>query len=206
MTHKITIPLIALTLVTGAGFFAAPASAQDGRKHVAPGTRNSVVQSQTKAWRRTSDSRHYRAGLRAGLDRGVVRSRAFYARGYDDGAYRVSSVPGDQYAYGYVRPEGVYGARRYNGYGYSPYAGYDGGYAPGHGGYGPYAAYENGFTPVGALLGGMAGLAVGGATASYRYEQHNSGAWLAYCSAKYRSFDPGSGTFLANDGNRYYCN
>jgi hypothetical protein len=203
MTHKITASLVALTLVTGGGFFAAPASAQDGRKHVSQSTRSSVAQSQTKAWRQTSDSRQSRAGLRAGLDRGVVRSRASYARGYGDGAYRVSSVPRGQYAYSYVRPEGVYGARRYDGY--SPSAGYDGGYAPGYGGYGSYAGYEVGFNPVGELLGGMAGLAVGGATAPYRYEQDNRGEWLAYCSAKYRSFDPGSGTFLANDGNRYYC-
>jgi len=26
-----------------------------------------------------------------------------------------------------------------------------------------------------------------------------------YCAARYQSFDPASDTFLANDGNRYYC-
>jgi hypothetical protein len=30
-------------------------------------------------------------------------------------------------------------------------------------------------------------------------------AHLDYCAARYRSFDPASGTFLADDGYRYYC-
>jgi hypothetical protein len=29
--------------------------------------------------------------------------------------------------------------------------------------------------------------------------------WLSYCSSKYRSFDPASGTFLGNDGVRHPC-
>ncbi len=29
--------------------------------------------------------------------------------------------------------------------------------------------------------------------------------FIAYCSRRYRSFDPVSGTFLANDGQRYPC-
>jgi hypothetical protein len=28
---------------------------------------------------------------------------------------------------------------------------------------------------------------------------------LSYCAARYQSFDPASGTFLADDGYRYYC-
>jgi len=30
-------------------------------------------------------------------------------------------------------------------------------------------------------------------------------ARLSYCAARYQSFDPASGTFLADDGNRYFC-
>jgi hypothetical protein len=30
-------------------------------------------------------------------------------------------------------------------------------------------------------------------------------SWLAYCSAKYRSFDPTTGTFLGYDGLRHPC-
>ena len=29
--------------------------------------------------------------------------------------------------------------------------------------------------------------------------------WIAYCSAKYRSFDPRSGTFVGYDGQRHLC-
>lgn len=32
-----------------------------------------------------------------------------------------------------------------------------------------------------------------------------SPAWYSYCSAKYRSFDPASGTFLGYDGRRHFC-
>ena len=32
-----------------------------------------------------------------------------------------------------------------------------------------------------------------------------SEGWLRYCSARYQSFDPASGTFLGDDGNRHYC-
>lgn len=34
---------------------------------------------------------------------------------------------------------------------------------------------------------------------------YGDAAWLAYCSAKYRSFDPLSGTYLGHDSLRYYC-
>lgn len=30
-------------------------------------------------------------------------------------------------------------------------------------------------------------------------------AWYAYCSDKYRSFDPRSGTFIGRDGSRHTC-
>ncbi len=32
-----------------------------------------------------------------------------------------------------------------------------------------------------------------------------SPAWYSYCESRYRSFDPGSGTFLGYDGLRHYC-
>ncbi len=35
--------------------------------------------------------------------------------------------------------------------------------------------------------------------------QQRSQAWYDYCSRKYRSFDPRSGTFLGRDGVRYFC-
>ncbi|MDP1910396.1 MAG: BA14K family protein [Hyphomicrobium sp.] len=29
--------------------------------------------------------------------------------------------------------------------------------------------------------------------------------WISYCFSRYRSFDPGSGTYLGRDGRRHYC-
>lgn len=77
----------------------------------------------------------------------------------------------------------------------------------------------------GAMIGaGIAGLAagaiLGGALASPSYSPprvtYNSApaaggyapgsrGWVRYCSAKYRSFDPQSGTYLGYDGYRHYC-
>lgn len=65
----------------------------------------------------------------------------------------------------------------------------------------------------GAILGG----ALSGAGQGQRPSQGASGAppagghpfgtqgYYNYCSSKYRSFDPDSGTFLGNDRQRHYC-
>jgi len=34
---------------------------------------------------------------------------------------------------------------------------------------------------------------------------YGSPDWLAYCSSRYRSFDPASGTYMGYDGRRHYC-
>ncbi len=85
-----------------------------------------------------------------------------------------------------------------------------------HGGYhhrrhGYYRRGGGGGAAAAGIIGGLAaGAIIGGAIA-------NSGAqaqplprtqdpdFIAYCSRKYRSFDPVDGTFLATDGNRYPC-
>lgn len=69
-----------------------------------------------------------------------------------------------------------------------------------------------------AAAAGIAGLAagalIGGALASqqalpppppYAVAPGGSAQWIAYCSQKYRSFDPGSGTYLGYDGQRHMC-
>jgi hypothetical protein len=68
-------------------------------------------------------------------------------------------------------------------------------------GYGHY----HGGGGAGALIGGLAaGAIIGGAIAAGQAnaatQQHQ-----AYCAQRYRSYDPGSDTFLARDGNRYQC-
>jgi hypothetical protein len=80
---------------------------------------------------------------------------------------------------------------QYRRYGYGPRYGYGRGYHRGPG--------------AGAVIGGLAaGAIIGGAIAA---SQANAAAQqnTAYCSQRYRSYDPASGTYLNNDGNRYPC-
>lgn len=77
-------------------------------------------------------------------------------------------------------------------YGYGPRYGYRGGY------------YRRGYgdTAAGVGIGLAAGAIIGGAiAASSAQAQQNA----AYCAQRYRSYDPRSGTYLNNDGNRYPC-
>ncbi|CAN5321825.1 hypothetical protein BH10PSE11_BH10PSE11_14020 [soil metagenome] len=69
-----------------------------------------------------------------------------------------------------------------------------------HRGYGYRRGY--GGTAAGVGIGLAAGAIIGGAiAASSAQAQQNA----AYCSQRYRSYDPQSGTYLNNDGNRYPC-
>ncbi|CAH1648532.1 Lectin-like protein BA14k [Hyphomicrobiales bacterium] len=79
----------------------------------------------------------------------------------------------------------------------------------------PYPApgyyYGPGYNPGAAAAAGAAGLAagalIGGAIASQQAAPVVQGDtnWIAYCSSKYRSFDPASGTYLGYDGRRHVC-
>jgi hypothetical protein len=79
------------------------------------------------------------------------------------------------------------GGWRHDGYGYNGrYGRYGGGY------------YRNG--P--AVLGGMAaGAIIGGAIANSHARVDSDG----YCSQRYKSYDPASGTYLGYDGRRHSC-
>lgn len=76
-------------------------------------------------------------------------------------------------------------------------------------GYGPGYGYRRGYyrrgygdTAAGVGIGLAAGAIIGGAiAASSAQAQQNA----AYCAQRYRSYDPRSGTYLNNDGNRYPC-
>jgi len=84
---------------------------------------------------------------------------------------------------------------------------YRGGYYRGHRG--------NGGAIAAGVLGGLAlgAIAAGAANAAppptYYAPQPVYGGggsdWIAYCSSKYRSFDPASGTYLGYDGLRHPC-
>jgi hypothetical protein len=72
-----------------------------------------------------------------------------------------------------------------------------------------YHGYRGGYyrrgPSAGAVIGGLAaGAIIGGAIAA---SQANAAAQQnhAYCAQRYRSYDPGSGTYLSNNGQRYAC-
>lgn len=72
-----------------------------------------------------------------------------------------------------------------------------GGYGYGHRHYGG-RYYGNGA----AALGGLAaGAIIGGAIANSNARADTEG----YCSQRYKSYDPASGTYLGYDGNRHPC-
>ena len=79
------------------------------------------------------------------------------------------------------------------------------GWRGGHRGYGYRGGYYRRGTGTGAIIGGLAaGAIIGGAIAAGQANaaaQQNAG----YCAQRYRSYDPASGTYLNNDGNRYPC-
>lgn len=109
---------------------------------------------------------------------------------------------------------GGYAGRGYRGppRGAGRYYGGRGYYGPARGYYGRPGYYSgSGYNAGAAAAAGIAGLAagaiVGGAIASQQGAPvaQSNGDWIAYCSSKYRSFDPSSGTYLGYDGNRYTC-
>jgi hypothetical protein len=55
---------------------------------------------------------------------------------------------------------------------------------------------------VGLGIGLAAGAIIGGAIAASAAQANQN---AAYCAQRYRSYDPRSGTYLNNDGNRYPC-
>ncbi|MGJ4899360.1 MULTISPECIES: BA14K family protein [unclassified Bradyrhizobium] len=79
-----------------------------------------------------------------------------------------------------------------------------GGYGHRHGYYGHrYGGHRHGYGAGAAALGGLAaGAIIGGAIANSRAEAANA---QAYCAQRFRSYDPGSGTYLGNDGLRHSC-
>lgn len=59
------------------------------------------------------------------------------------------------------------------------------------------------YGPGAAALGGLAaGAVIGGAIANSQARANDA---MTYCAQRYRSYDPGSGTYLGYDGNRHSC-
>lgn len=82
-----------------------------------------------------------------------------------------------------------HGWHGHRGYGYGPRGYY--GHRHHHGGWG-----------AGAAIGGLAaGAIIGGAIAASQAKANND----AYCSRRFRSYDPASGTYIASGGVRRSC-
>jgi hypothetical protein len=69
-----------------------------------------------------------------------------------------------------------------------------------HGGY--YRGGRGGGGGAALGIGLAAGAILGGAIAASAAQSNQN---AAYCAQRYRSYDPRSGTYLNNDGNRYPC-
>ena len=202
MTMKNPACVLAVSLVASTAFLCLPASAQD--------VRSPVSQSQAKKMIRHAAMQGFYAGYKAGLRRtgSAYATRNAYNRGYRDAMNRLAYNPPGYVGNSYARSPGNVGSNGYSSYarytgdvdgsGYSSSGRYYGNYGNANG-YSTYARYDAGFNPIGALLNVVFAPF---AAASHWAAQNDR--W-AYCSARYRSFDPSSGTFLANDGNRYYC-
>lgn len=76
-----------------------------------------------------------------------------------------------------------------------------------------YRRYDNGAAVAAGVAGVAAGALIAGAIANQAQAQPAappppgtvSPSVAAYCARKYRSYDPATGTFLANNGMRYVC-
>jgi hypothetical protein len=203
MTIKTAAWAIAVALLAGTAFFAEPAVS---REALTASSHAKVSSIHSKKLFLSA-----RAVYDAGLQRGSENSsRNAYLRGFNDGK---SSEAYSSRRYVVESPPG-YTAAPISGY--SPYD-RDAVYAPGTGGYSSYdgrsvsygdareyidGRYSGGSAPtVGLMNVASAPLALTPAP----YATTQASQW-SYCAARYQSFfDPTTGTFLASDGNRYYC-
>jgi hypothetical protein len=182
MTLKLAASLIALTFVAGAVLAAAPAAADE------PGYRTSrsyVAKRKPKVVIRTQ---RYRDGYAAGLAASAAQDS--YARGYTDGLAARPATPS------YV----VYNNGTYVPPGYT--------YTTAPTVISPAYAYSPVVRPLDPITGALAATTV---TTPVRAVQGDVASWIRDCSIRYRrfgptDFDPVTGTFLGNDGDRYYCN
>jgi BA14K-like protein len=202
MTVKAATCAMAIALLAGTASFTVPAAAQGATMPPSHAKTSSI-----KAKRLfLSTVAVYDAGLRRG--RASSANRA-YLRGFRDGtsseayasrAYVSQADVVSPYASNPVRS--AVGSSLYDSYtgyvpltsGYSSYGTRSVSYGDG------YASdrYDQGYVPPRLMDVAVAPVAM-----PLRLEAR--AAHLSYCSTRYQSFDLASDTFLATDGNRYYC-
>jgi hypothetical protein len=204
MTMTTAACATAVALLAGTACFAVPAAAQG-----APVWHHAKTSSAHSRKLFMSAVAEYDAGLRRGRENSTNNA---YLRGFRDGtsseAYSSRAYAVTPYADNPVALVSPYAGQPVAGY--SPY-GHDAVYAPVTSGYLSYdprsVSYGDGFTSDQYASGyaphGLMDVAVAPVITAAPSEAQ--AAHLSYCAARYRSFDPVSSTFLADDGNRYYC-
>ena len=199
MTRTNIASALAMSFIASTASLATPASAQ---------SRAIVTDTEIRQIVRQTAQQAFTAGYKAGLKRNnASTARVSYNRGYNDAMNRVASNSrGDldnSYAryrgdlsprgYSYARYESAYRDSRPR-YANDAYARYDGDDNSRY----VYSDTRNDYdvNPIGGLLNAVF------APRPLNTAQNDR---LAYCSTRYQSYNPNSGTFLANDGYRYSC-
>jgi hypothetical protein len=231
MTMKTTVCATAVALIAGTACFAVPAEARDP---TIPSSQFKVLTSHGSKKLYMSAGAVYDAGVQRGSARASRDAylRGFRdgnsTAAYTSRQYVVNSRPIYSAAPAYSVAPTYAVAPTYSAapaYGYSSYS-RDTAYTPAVAGY----SYNGGTV----ALGNSYGYGNGYGGSQYNAGQYNAGPYnagyvprglmdvavapvvtapileaqdarLNYCAARYQSFDPASGTFLADDGYRYYC-
>jgi BA14K-like protein len=227
MTVKIAASAMAIALLCGTAALPVPAAAQTALQ--APGyaktssihtkrlflSADSVYDAGLRRGRANSSRNAYLRGFRDGTSTGAYNSRVYVAN--PNSGYAIAPAAGyslydraPSYAppSGGYAPDGVRPVLYDNGFASDRY---DAGYAPATGGYLPDGVrpvlYDNGFVSdrydAGYAPRGLMNVAV--APVAIAPSSEVRAAHWSYCTARYATFDPASDTFLATDGNRYYC-
>jgi len=197
MTMKTAACAMAVALLAGTASFAVPAAAQYApmpQRHakIAPSHSQKQLLNAVVV---------YEAGIRRGA---ANSSRNAYLRGFRDGATTEAYTPRVSVVNS-APPEPTLSVAGYSSYDRNA------AYYPRNNGYSSYdgrsAAYDNGALydryDAGYAPRGLMDVVVAPAATAPAMEAR--AAMLSYCTARYQSFDPASGTYLADDGNRYFC-
>ena len=197
MTMKTAACAMAVALLAGTASFAVPAAAQYApmpQRHakIAPSHSQKQLLNAVVV---------YEAGIRRGA---ANSSRNAYLRGFRDGTTTEAYTP---------RVSVVNSAPVKPTLSVAGYSSYDrnAAYYPRNNGYSSYdgrsAAYDNGALydryDAGYAPRDLMDVVVAPAATAPAMEAR--AAMMSYCTARYQSFDPASGTYLADDGNRYFC-
>jgi hypothetical protein len=198
MTMKTAACAMAVALLAGTASFTVPAAAQ----YAPMPPRHAKIAPSHAQKQLLNAVVVYEAGIRRGT---ANSSRNAYLRGFRDGttteAYssRVSVVNSAPAApilsvagYSTYDRNAAYYPRN------SGYSSYDGRSAAYDNPRPLYDRYDAGYAPRGLMDVVVAPVATAAALEA-------RAAMMSYCTARYQSFDPASGTFLADDGNRYFC-